>query len=877
MPLNAGILLVDEPGVGSLVRIAACALALPLVALALASLALGALGESERDRVGREAQTAVREWTGGADSGAGHPAVGLVRAAFEEPETYGSPFVCASFLALAALLLGIAFRPRRRASKARAEARANARAAGARGPQPEQPALSRREHKKARKTADALAAAEGPEAAGDYVLGLGLRDEAAKWFGKADLASRVAEVRHDQNRFEESAELYEKAGRYESAGSIYAQLERFDAAARCYLQANKLSVAGEMFERAGVHEEAGRCYREIGFHRHAANAYLQAGNEREAARSLVDVFNEECGRLGGENDGARQELRTISSKAAKLLCKLQRLDEAETLLVRAGLYAQAGKVAVMAKAFDRASELYLRAGRQDLAAESLEHAGDATGAARLRGQYLRDQGEDEAAVRYLNQAGEHQDAADLYRRLERHEEAAASYWKANDPGSAAEMFVAAGEHARAADAYEAAEMFDAAAEQAARTGDAERQARLLEAAGQVFEAGRAYAQLERQDEAIRLLQAVEAGHPQFKEACALLGSLFRSKGMHTLSIKKLEEAANGEPVTRSTVGPYYELAQQLEERDDPAQAAEIYERILAFDYHYCDVAERLEQAKAQAQKAENTVGGGLPRAASDRYRILRELGRGGMGVVFLARDTVLDRDVAFKVLPEGLRGNQNALRNFLREAKAAAQLNHPHIVTVYDAGDSEHGFYLAMECVDGTTLKEILRRKSALPPAGVVYILRQMADALAFAHSKKVVHRDIKTANTMWTRDKQVKIMDFGLAKLMEEVRNATTLVSGTPYYMSPEQTLGRDVDHRTDLYSLGVTAFELSTGVLPFHKGNVPYHHVHTAPPDPRELNEALPGRFAELVLRLLAKDPAERFQSAADVLKALDQLASR
>ena len=242
-----------------------------------------------------------------------------------------------------------------------------------------------------------------------------------------------------------------------------------------------------------------------------------------------------------------------------------------------------------------------------------------------------------------------------------------------------------------------------------------------------------------------------------------------------------------------------------------------------------------------------------------------------MGVVHLAHDQVLDRDVAYKVLPESLRGSTNALRSFLREAKAAAQLNHPNIVTVYDAGESEHGFYLAMEYVDGTTLKEIVQRRGAIATAGVVYIVRQMVAALSYAHSKRVVHRDIKAANTMWARDKQVKIMDFGLAKVMEEMRNATTLVSGTPFYMSPEQTLGQSVDHRADIYSLGVTIFELATGELPFRTGNVPYHHVHTPPPDPRSVRSDLPEPLAKIILRCLEKDPAERFQDAKEILEVL------
>jgi serine/threonine protein kinase len=129
----------------------------------------------------------------------------------------------------------------------------------------------------------------------------------------------------------------------------------------------------------------------------------------------------------------------------------------------------------------------------------------------------------------------------------------------------------------------------------------------------------------------------------------------------------------------------------------------------------------------------------------------------------------------------------------------------------------------------------------------------------------------------MWTREKKAKIMDFGLARVVEEVLNPTTLVSGTPYYMSPEQTEGAGVDHRSDLYSLGVTAFELATGVVPFREGNVPYHHVHTPAPDPRSVRPDVPAPLAELILRCLAKAPAERPQGAQEVLASLRAIAIR
>jgi serine/threonine protein kinase len=161
-----------------------------------------------------------------------------------------------------------------------------------------------------------------------------------------------------------------------------------------------------------------------------------------------------------------------------------------------------------------------------------------------------------------------------------------------------------------------------------------------------------------------------------------------------------------------------------------------------------------------------------------------------------------------------------------------------------------------------------VKHRGKISPGGIVHVITQMCEALAYAHDKKVVHRDIKTANTMWTRDRKAKIMDFGLAKVIEEVRNHTTVVSGTPYYMSPEQTLGKNVDHRTDIYSLGVTIFELATGTLPFREGNLPYHHVHTPPPDAREFNAELPPLISGIIMRCLEKDPADRYQSAIEIV---------
>ena len=312
-----------------------------------------------------------------------------------------------------------------------------------------------------------------------------------------------------------------------------------------------------------------------------------------------------------------------------------------------------------------------------------------------------------------------------------------------------------------------------------------------------------------------------------------------------------------------------------EASDDIQAAVDLYETILAFDYHYQDVEKRLARTRAilRSQSTPSADSESAPNFSqtNGRYKITGKLGRGGMGIVYKAQDSVLDRTVALKVLPDTLKENPQALKNFLREAKSAAKLNHPNIVTVFDAGEQDGVYYIAMEYVDGHTLKEIVKHRGKISPGGIVNVLVPVSEALAYAHDHGIVHRDVKTANTMWTRDRQAKIMDFGLAKAIEEVRNHTTVVSGTPYYMSPEQTMGKNVDHRTDIYSLGVMTFELATGTLPFREGNLPYHHVHTPAPDPRELNPELPEPLARIITRCLQKAPSDRYQSTREILGEL------
>jgi tetratricopeptide (TPR) repeat protein len=713
-----------------------------------------------------------------------------------------------------------------------------------------------------------------PQDAAELCLASGLLDEAVRHFEAAEEYSRTAEIRHDQNRFLESAELYVRAGNFESAGTILASQREFVRAADCYMKAGRYSVAAEMFEKAGDLSRAGDCYRKAGFHRHAAQAYVRTQRWDAAAEALEEGLADEATQLG-QDTRKQQEHRKLVLQTARLYEQAGKIERAQGVLERAGSFGAAAELAARRGEFARAAEYYLKAGDPPRAADALRQLGQDQAASRVLGQYHRDRDEDHEAARHLEAAGEFVDAGDLYRKLEQYERAGACYERQGEAAQAAEMFRLAGDDAHAAANYEEAGHFLEAAECYAGLGDSSREAAMLARAGRLLQAGEIYHRQNEDEEAIKVLQQVRSDHPDFAGASALLGAIFRARGLHSLAIKKLVQAIGDTEIGRENIEAYYELATVYEANQEFAKAADLYEKILAVDYHHGDVQERLSHAREQVRtspasaasepKAPGEQGAG---SRPGRYQILGELGRGGMGIVYKARDTVLDRMVAYKVLPDALKENPQALRNFLREAKSAAQLNHPNIVTVYDAGEQDGRYYIAMEYVDGTTLKEILRRRKVISPNASIHVLLQMCEGLSYAHEKKIVHRDVKTANTMWTRDRKAKIMDFGLAKVVEEVRNHTTMVSGTPYYMSPEQTLGRNVDHRTDIYSLGVTLFELATGTLPFREGNVPYHHVHTPAPDPREVNPELPLFLAEIISRCLQKEPDARYQSAREVI---------
>ena len=659
---------------------------------------------------------------------------------------------------------------------------------------------------------------------------------------KAKEWSKLAQVYASVNKHKEAAKYFGKAKERTNAAMEWAKAGQTVKAARMLQREGDYATAGRFFEEKGKYRNAAKAFEKAGDLPNAGSNFVSCRALKEAARVFSDYFNKNPQPGDGMNLAADKCYALLNDEKAyskldealvgELRAKLaQCFDVSQRNDLAAQLYRESGQM-------DKAGQIYLRMGKLEEAAQCMKEAGKTKEAAEIGGRFYESKGRFKEAAMAYEGAGEFKRAGDCFS-------------KANDALKAAECYTKAGEF---------------------------------------FGAGFSLVHAKQPEKAITVFQKVKEDNPNFSESRQLLGRCFYELGDFDHCVATLENHLTGAKVTSDNITYFWMLALAYEQVGKLDDSLSTLQKIRSVDLNYRDIDQRLSNIQSRISlgpqgsdmrpDTHGGAGGGavmsmVEKSLEERYRLDAELGRGGMGVVYKAHDVQLDRPVALKFLGTLVDGNEEYRQRFIREAKAAAKVTHPNIIGIFDIGADEGKAFIAMEFVEGPNLHKYLTRKKRLEPKEAVNIIGQSCAALDAIHKAGIVHRDIKPDNILIAKGGLVKLMDFGLAKSEDMRMTKSNVVMGTPCYMSPEQALGKDVDIRSDIYSLGLVLHELLTGQIVFSDGDVMQRQVKEVPPAPSEIVEGVPTLLDQIIMKAIAKKPEDRFQSAKEMLGYLRQVS--
>ena len=600
-----------------------------------------------------------------------------------------------------------------------------------------------------------------------------------------------------------------------------------ERAVHAWVECKEFERAAILIEKSGQFVKAAKMYLQAGRRQKAVKCFEKGGDWQRAADVCRDI-------------GDRKKANTLEARA----------------LVEQGEHLEAAKRYIQNENMVAAAEQLLKGGDIMKAVEALRRGGQALKAAEL----LTEHGRDIDAGLLYEEASAWVEAADCYEKLGQHADRERCLLKAGKGYEAGRMAFERGDLERALSFFESIPPVDE------RYFDAGLfRGQIYERIGKLQEAADAYnsfLQERMADENNRVLfmrvaQILEGiGRP--RAALSALGRLLTG-GFGTPDItawaSRLEDASYDDDTTRAMGG---DAAAELNRETATASAK--------------DQGGGREMPSVVMPHMQDSREGRAVAALSSRYRFGECMGQGGNGIVYRATDLALDRDVVVKFLHQGLLPTDVARQYFMREARTAGKLNHTNIVTIFDIGEEADMLFYSMELVDGQTLADLIIDSGGhLTHAQALPIAASLCDALQYAHDQQVIHRDIKPGNVMVNTKEQVKLLDFGLAKALDENPDKSVFLCGTPFYMSPEQIRREFLDHRTDIYSLGCLLYVMYTGDVPFPDGNVFQHHQQTAPPDPRIRVPDIPASVAKVLMKAIAKDRNQRFQQAGNVASAL------
>ncbi|MFO7973643.1 MAG: protein kinase [Candidatus Hydrogenedentota bacterium] len=666
--------------------------------------------------------------------------------------------------------------------------------------------------------------------------------ERAKQLKKAKEYGTLANLYSEAGHPKEAAKWYKKIGNQHKAAMEIAKSGNTLKAARLFLKEGDYESAAQYFMENARYQDAAAAYEKAGKPVLAASAYGKAGNTEQALKMFIDYFKTTGDAMDIQIQAAHECYKTLQHEQIAASVTEEQKRELYPLL----------------------AERFEREKNPDLAARLFQSGGDLVRA----GETFILAGKLDEAAACMKQAGKKQEASRILGRLHESKgnwrEAATAYAAAGNFLHAGEAFIKAKDAGRAADCFIKAKEY--------------------------YRAGLAFAHAGRFSDAIKVLQRVKEDHPNFEASRGVLGRCFYEMHDYAHCVAALENHLTGKRVDSAHLDYFYMLALAYEQTGRLEDSLQILRRIHTVDVDFRDVTQRISSvssrismnvgsdAVAQPQ-AQGTTSGQMMKSVENalegRYDLQKELGRGGMGVVYLARDKQLDRPVALKFLGSLIDDSDEFRERFVREARTAAKISHPNIVSIYDISASEGRAYIAMEYVEGVSLYRYLAEKGALPAREAINYMVQACSALGAIHKAGITHRDIKPDNILIAKGGLIKIMDFGLAKSEDNRLTRAGIVMGTPSYMPPEQARGKECDARSDIYSIGMVLHECLTGKIAFANGNVLERQVKEMPPPPSTLNDAVPKELDDIVMKCIQKNPEDRYdtmESLAADLRALN-----
>ena len=722
--------------------------------------------------------------------------------------------------------------------------------------------------------------------------------QALALFKKSRAWLQAAEIAKDLDQEEEAAALYRRAGgqNLAEAARIYRRSGKTELAQQCnhelatwFIDNDRLDSAIEAWVKAGeltravntatiaikqqrinplqsAFKTAIRAAEETRNHSCVAQLRELESNWLDAAKAWRLAANHTRAAINFQKAGRLDEAAVEKAKAGDhrqaLLLRIEHLTRLEDKLrlARAGGLTGAGEVRRITKIVDKEFEAILpRLEELNMDAEIID--------------VLAITGRTEQAVARLEESGDAAAAADFARDNQLF-------------GIAGKILEDLEKFAEASDTYELDHDLERAAKCAEKAGLDQRALDLYRGLGNTTQVAHCMARIGLLQDALKEMH----GQNNLEEACSILhnhpgpipdvpeiviemAAWLKENQSLERAIACLQRAVRGVAMQPKRLDPAVALAELLFEAGESKKAITQLDRVLGFDYSNPKALELKKKIETVARTSVPKTGDQRETTTGDhRYEILNELGRGGMGVVYKARDNRLERIVAIKVLRT--TSEQEAQR-LEQEAKVAATLNHPGIVTVYDFEAGFDGYFIAMEFIPGHSFGQILKDDPARFHNDLPSLLTRLADAVAYAHSRKVVHRDLKPGNILLTPDNKVMILDFGIATRIDKGQSTKSAIVGTPFYMAPEQILGETPTPATDVYAFGATSFHLATGRPPFNKGNVIDAHLNTEPPNPLDLAPELSPDLSEIILRCLEKEPEDRYTDASELGKALARIS--